>query len=258
MTYAVPGNKMNMCKVIPWLGVSLIAHGIAFTILAILASREVIHEKQPQPMIFELKEMSPPARVQTTSAQPVRTAEHRPPVTQSVSKSIPQQPAPPKAALPVMPHEAVVPTQELHLLDNNQKNIALPVAATVAIPLEGRRQTSHEQPRQTEKHDRTGPDIEGARSSYLKALRSMIEQRKEYPLFARRNKLEGTVLIRFTVSMQGQLITAHVARSSGLTILDNAALNTVKGVGQYPPLPDIISEKEILLEIPVVFRIKTD
>jgi protein TonB len=49
-----------------------------------------------------------------------------------------------------------------------------------------------------------------------------------YPIEARRNKWEGTVLIRVEVSAAGRVISAAVVTSSGHAVLDTAALNAIK------------------------------
>ena len=49
-----------------------------------------------------------------------------------------------------------------------------------------------------------------------------------YPIEARRNKWEGTVMIRVEVSAAGRVISAAIIASSGHTVLDTAALIAIK------------------------------
>ena len=50
----------------------------------------------------------------------------------------------------------------------------------------------------------------------------------EYPLIARRLKLEGSVLLRIHISARGLLLRCELVESSGYTRLDSAALEAVK------------------------------
>jgi len=92
--------------------------------------------------------------------------------------------------------------------------------------------------------------------SYYAALRAAIEARKEYPLLARRRKLEGTVVLLVTLLRNGRLIAASVIHSSNESMLDNAALRAINSVTVFPEAPPEIQKNEIAVEVPVVFRIR--
>jgi periplasmic protein TonB len=73
---------------------------------------------------------------------------------------------------------------------------------------------------------------------YRSALLRLIERYKYYPLRARRNGQEGTSTVSFTVNSNGNILGITLARSSGTKLLDLAAIQTIKRIGQAPPLPD--------------------
>ncbi len=50
----------------------------------------------------------------------------------------------------------------------------------------------------------------------------------DYPLFARKRNQQGTVLLRVQVSIDGKADSVNIAKSSGITALDEAAQKTVK------------------------------
>ena len=56
----------------------------------------------------------------------------------------------------------------------------------------------------------------------------------DYPLIARRLKLEGSVLLRFHISARGRLLRCDVVESSGYERLDEAALEAVQGWAFLP------------------------
>ena len=71
-----------------------------------------------------------------------------------------------------------------------------------------------------------GPPGPG-RTTAIVALYRRLEDHRSYPLQARRRGIEGTVGLRFQVAPDGTLAGADVARTSGSSLLDRAALRTL-------------------------------
>lgn len=94
-----------------------------------------------------------------------------------------------------------------------------------------------------------------ARQAYLAALKGLIERRKEYPLIARRGRMEGTVRISCKLTRKGEIIDANIADSSGYGILDKAALRSVRSVGQFPVVPSVIKGDCFSFVAPVTFHL---
>ena len=94
-----------------------------------------------------------------------------------------------------------------------------------------------------------------SREQYLSNLRATIEQHRGYPLAARRRHLEGTAVLRFSVSRNGQLFSMQLVRSSGEGLLDTAAMNAVRAVESFPVAPADVLGEQFTLELPVVFRL---
>jgi protein TonB len=82
------------------------------------------------------------------------------------------------------------------------------------------------------------PSSANAENSYIGKLRAYIRSITEYPTSgdARRTRPEGAVLVRFTLTRNGQLRDASVEKPSGSTILDKKALAIVRA-GSYPAMP---------------------
>jgi len=79
-------------------------------------------------------------------------------------------------------------------------------------------------------------------------IRNAIEKAKIYPLLARKRKIEGTVITGFTIDNKGHPQTIKIAKSSGHTILDSAAIKIVKNAA---PLPFVKGE----IIVPISFRL---
>jgi protein TonB len=99
----------------------------------------------------------------------------------------------------------------------------------------------------------TGRELEGA---YLATLRRTIEARKYYPRQARRARHEGTVKVRFKVLRDGSFETAEVVDSSGSTLLDAAALETLNRVGRFAPFPNGMGKSYLMVGLPLSYELR--
>lgn len=134
-------------------------------------------------------------------------------------------------------------------------------------PLQERNDSSDKSPRvRTNPADMTYPDknipsrgVEAvdtrAGQVYLATLKEIIERRKEYPLMARRGRMEGTVRISCKVSRSGELREAIIAVSSGYEILDKAALRSVRSAGRFPVVPSGIAGDPFCFVAPITFNL---
>jgi protein TonB len=76
-----------------------------------------------------------------------------------------------------------------------------------------------------------------------------------YPAAARRNGEEGTVTLRVLVSTDGTPREVALERSSGSSVLDAAALGTVKN-WRFIPARRAGEAQEAWVLVPVVFRLE--
>jgi periplasmic protein TonB len=88
---------------------------------------------------------------------------------------------------------------------------------------------------------RTGNSREAgnaAVSNYPGKVVTKLRRALRYPARARRERLRGEVQVSFTVGGGGSVSDIRVVRSSGLPVLDQAALETVRRAAPFPPIPD--------------------
>jgi protein TonB len=90
----------------------------------------------------------------------------------------------------------------------------------------------------------------------LQKVRSLLEEQKDYPTMARRLNQEGVVVLQFTISSSGQIEGAQVRRSSGHDLLDQAARETLRRVGRFPPFPAELERRQLTIEIPLAYRLE--
>lgn len=74
----------------------------------------------------------------------------------------------------------------------------------------------------------------GDNSLSLEIIRTAIEKAKSYPLLARKKKIEGTVLVSFTINKDGLPQGIHIIRSSGYHILDEEVSKIIKRAAPFP------------------------
>jgi periplasmic protein TonB len=102
-----------------------------------------------------------------------------------------------------------------------------------------------------------GSGAGSALQGYLREIRRLLEKHKDYPWMARRRQLQGIVVMVFTISSGGQIESYRVGQSSGHDLLDEAAKETIRKVGHFPPFPTDLNRQKLTIEIPLAFRLST-
>ncbi|WP_269584130.1 energy transducer TonB [Roseibium sp. Sym1] len=92
-----------------------------------------------------------------------------------------------------------------------------------------------------------------AASDYKGKVVVRLRRAKRYPRQARRNNLEGTAHVAFTISRSGSVSAIRLTRSSGHAVLDQAALDMVRRASPMPKFPGDLSVSRMSLQVPVRF-----
>jgi protein TonB len=96
------------------------------------------------------------------------------------------------------------------------------------------------------------PTPSGAAFRFQRQLLAHIERYRRYPDAARRDGLQGTVLVVFAMRRDGSLVQVGVKSSSGRPVLDREALETLRRAQPLPPIPADMPEQLTIL-LPVAF-----
>nr|WP_256254631.1 energy transducer TonB [Pseudomonas agarici] len=88
------------------------------------------------------------------------------------------------------------------------------------------------------------------RAQWESQLLAHIERFKRYPQGARERGDRGTAYLRFEIDTEGQVLSARIARSSGLAELDQAALDMIHRASPVPRPPMGSASR---FTVPVVF-----
>ena len=91
---------------------------------------------------------------------------------------------------------------------------------------------------------------------YIQIVNKRIQDNLSYPWTASQGNLEGVLKLSLKISATGQLLDTKVIQSSGFAVLDENALKTVREVSPFAPFPSEINQKELWVEIPIVYNLK--
>lgn len=86
-------------------------------------------------------------------------------------------------------------------------------------------------------------------SAYTALLWQRIEMHRPAGI-----ELAGSALVEFRLDHTGHLVSADIARSSGIVLLDRLALRAVKDAAPFPPPPADLAEADLAFSVPVNFR----
>lgn len=92
------------------------------------------------------------------------------------------------------------------------------------------------------------------RSLYRAELRAQIEKNKTYPVLAKRLGQQGTVVVAFTLLEDGKIKDVKIDQPSRYEHLNASALEAVKKVEKFKPIPKEIGEAMMEIKVPINFK----
>jgi protein TonB len=96
----------------------------------------------------------------------------------------------------------------------------------------------------------------GSLAQYRLAVIGAAKRLKHYPAQAIDRGLEGRVKVRLVIGAAGGAATVTVRRSSGHEVLDRQAIETIRRAAAATPIPPALKDREIAVEIPVLYELK--
>jgi protein TonB len=95
----------------------------------------------------------------------------------------------------------------------------------------------------------------GEYDGYVALLRRRVQEALTYPSAARRRELTGTVQVEVEIQPTGAIGQVRLAASSSHRVLDEAALEAVRGVDRVP-FPPALRPRPLRVRLPVVFDLR--
>jgi TonB family protein len=96
--------------------------------------------------------------------------------------------------------------------------------------------------------------VDDPRLRYALQIQERIAKSLRYPLREKELGLEGRVKLKLHLSADGSLDRAWIVESSGIDAFDQEALKVAEAQSPYPQFPSQLSQRELWLEVPVLFR----
>ena len=91
--------------------------------------------------------------------------------------------------------------------------------------------------------------------AYLQRFRRRVQESLNYPLGARRRGISGQIELDVRLEPSGRVASVRVLSSSSHGILDDAAVEAVKGV-KPEPLPADLPQRPLRIRLPLGFRLE--
>lgn len=224
---------------------------------AVLAAHAVVLG----PMASIAPAVSPVPPVEPISARLVlpEMAEHNP--VAAPTEANPQDPEP--ASQPELPPRAARqpdPAPVLAIPESTPTTASTPVVAapaeSAAVPTEPPANAQARSPAQAAPGSLPGSSDDVRR--YIAAVMHELYKHKKYPRELKKAKVEGTVVVQFTIDRGGRLLASSVEQGSGHAALDRAALDMLARAAPLPAIPESMDRSELALAIPVEYSLITD
>ena len=88
---------------------------------------------------------------------------------------------------------------------------------------------------------------------YAQQVQKLLAESLKYPEREKTLGITGQVILKLHVDRRGELEEATVSKSSGVSTLDNEALQAARRQAPYPPFPPELPEQDLWLDLPVLF-----
>lgn len=178
-----------------------------------------------------------------------------------------QQKAAPVVAKPVQPIKKIVqdqpldktqdmvidPTLKKTLQDLKSPTVATTETAKNVKPVDQAESSEGNSDQTISSDSKEGSSqIQKIKMSYEQYLVSYISKYKTYPRIAERLKQQGMVYPQIRISKDGKLKDIVISKSSGFSSLDQGAINLIKSLAPFKPLPENL-DGEYTITIPIEY-----
>lgn len=92
-------------------------------------------------------------------------------------------------------------------------------------------------------------------ASYMQGLKRRIELVWKYPETARRDGIQGSLVMRFSIAKSGKVDRVDVLESSGYPMLDEAAKRALMDASPFNPLPDNWNKESFTITGTFIYRL---
>ena len=226
---------------------ALAGHAALFAALSLPAAQ--IEPRLPDPvMIVDLPQGMAPAAPSVAEVQPDSVPDMRQPLPEMVQPRLDI----PETQAPVSSDPVVAPTvRPIHPVTRTPappRTLNIPAAPH---PVVGARGTSIA-------GEGPADDPRAAQESrdWYALIAAHLERNKRYPREARRDGLQGTPTVRFTVDRRGRVSNVSIRASSGHIALDEATVDLMQRVSPLPAMPRSMGRDSVTVTLPIEYTLR--
>ncbi|PWR20290.1 energy transducer TonB [Zavarzinia aquatilis] len=96
----------------------------------------------------------------------------------------------------------------------------------------------------------------GAKADFKALVSAWIERHKRFPDRLRRRGLQGTPVVRFRLTRDGQVVDCRIERGSPHDGIDEAAMETIRRAEPFPAMPDDVPGETMEFTVPIAFNLR--
>jgi periplasmic protein TonB len=100
----------------------------------------------------------------------------------------------------------------------------------------------------------TGESARRIRATWTKELIAHLDKHKRYP--ADRQQKTAEIIVSFVLDRTGHVLSTGIAKGSGDSAFDEAALAMVRRSDPVPQPPSLVADEGLIFTLPVIFRVK--
>lgn len=231
------------------LGSAVVGHAALAGVLMTQRTQEIVRMPDPV-MVVELPAGAAP------SPAAVEQASQQQPMPQVLPDMVPPRIEVPRTDAPLPPDPVTVPAPRpvpriAQATPMTARPLSIPRAASrtaqAAAPATGAAE-SNEGPA-------TDPETEREQADWYSLVSAHLERNKRYPREARRDGLQGTPTVRFTVNRRGRVSDVSIRDSSGHPSLDEATISLLKRVSPLPAMPRSMRRDSVTITLPIEYSL---
>jgi len=99
-------------------------------------------------------------------------------------------------------------------------------------------------------------EANAAQASWRDLLIAHLQRNKRYPSAAQSRHDQGTVVLSFSMDRNGRVLARHIARSSGVSELDEEVLSMIQRAQPLPAFPPSMTQARMDLTVPIKFSLR--
>jgi len=242
---------------------SLLFHGVMVGFAVVLMT-DLRLAPQPEPFKWDVSVFEPAPAPMQRPAPPKPVTESRPvepqPVVQTVQEVVQREvrtvtPVVQAASQPVRSEPQVIARTAQPIETPAPAATEQPAAAAPAVAAQSAEPVSHQPAAVQTIPVRSSPAPQRDYGWLAETLRERIEELKRYPPMARMNNWQGKVVLKFVVKEDGTVENLEVVQSSGHTVLDEAAMETIRRASPLP-LKHELGKPRVTFQFPISYTLR--